>query len=795
MNSSAKGSRSIYGALFLIAFSTLVLEITLTRVLSVCTWYHLAFFAISSAMLGMTAGAVTVYLKSARFTPERWLSSCKGACLFYALSVPLSLFVLCRIELPVEVSIFSPGILKVLLVTFICALPFYFSGIAISAVLTKAPLSINRLYAADLIGASIGCLFILAALEFLSGPQLMLVAGLFGIPCALLFAQGSKHGRNKKFMVLCVLALLLTGALWSLRPEYVKGKKENPSDFIFEKWNSFSRVVVEKGSERAAHFWAESPTGPDPKVFQYQMHIDGLAGTTMLQKRGEKDVEHLGFDVTNVGYFLRPKGNALIIGIGGGRDVQSALLFGKDDVIGVDVNPVFIDLLKKDMRGVTGLAEDPRVRLVTDEARSYLSRTPEKFSFIQMSLIDTWAATGAGAFTLSENSLYTAEAWQIFLNRLTPNGIFSVARFYNPTLNIETGRVVSVSVAALLRSGIKDFRNHIALVSCKNVSVLLMSREPFSREDVGRLAGIAETLKYQILILPGMAPEDPVLRAILSVKSEKELHEIAVNTPYDVSPSTDNRPYFFNMLRLNSIFFPVMNPGVGQGNLVATSTLIQLILALAVLCLLTIAVPLLRSRETPLKKISWAGALYFSLIGAGFMFIEIGLVQHLSVFLGHPTYALGILLFTIIASTGCGSFLSEKLPLTVSPWKYVYPAAAVLLVLGTRVLSVHILYAMQASSMLVKIAASILILFPMGILLGFFFPTGMKFARLASEKEMPWYWALNGIFGVLCSALAVFVSIYAGISMNFYLAALCYLLILPVLDEFSEGNGGSQGKA
>jgi len=321
-----------------------------------------------------------------------------------------------------------------------------------------------------------------------------------------------------------------------------------------------------------------------------------------------------------------------------------------------------------------------------------------------------------------------------------------------------------------------------------------MSKGPFSREDIGRLAGVAEALKYKILILPGMIPEDPALRAILSVKNEKELFGIAKDTPYDVSPSTDNRPYFFNTLRLNAIFFPVLNPGVGQGNLVATSTLIQLIIALGVLCLLTIAFPLLRSKETPLKKISWAGALYFSLIGAGFMFIEIGLVQHLSVFLGHPTYALGILLFTIIASTGCGSLLSEKLPLTVSPWKYVYPAAAVLLILGTRMISVHILYAMQASGMLSKITASVLILFPMGILLGFFFPTGMKFARFASEKEMPWYWALNGIFGVLCSALAVFISIYAGISMNFYLAALCYLLILPVLDEFSEPAGGLKGK-
>lgn len=786
---SGKEPRFIYGALFLIAFSTMVLEITLTRVLSVCTWYHLAFFAISSAMLGMTAGAVTVYLKPGYFSKSDWQASCAWASLFYALSVPVPLFLLCRMELPVELSVFSPGIVKILLMTLACALPFCFSGIAISAVLTKAPLSVNRLYAADLIGASIGCLFILTALELLNGPQLMLVAGLFGIPCAYAFALESKLWNHRKFVILAIFSLLLAVTMMGIRPEYVKGKKEDVANFIIEKWNSFSRVVVERGSERAAHFWAESSAGPNPQVFQYQMHIDGLAGTTMLRERSEKDIQHLGFDVTNIGYFLRPKKNALIIGIGGGRDVQSALLFGKREVVGVDVNPVFINLLKKDLRDVTRLADDPRVRLVADEARSYLSRTDEKFSFIQMSLIDTWAATGAGAFTLSENSLYTVEAWQIFLNRLSRDGIFSVARFYNPNINIETGRVVSVAVAALLRSGISDYRSHIALISCKNVSVLLMSKEPFTPEDVARLVSVTDTLKYQVLILPGIIPADPVLRQIVSVRSEEDLKKIAADTPFDVSPSTDNRPYFFNMLRLNHIFFPALHPGVVQGNLVATSTLIQLIIALAVLCILTVALPLVRSKQAPLKRLSWAGAFYFSLIGAGFMFIEIGLVQHLSVFLGHPTYALGILLFTIIASTGCGSFISEKLPLTLSPWKYIYPAATVLLILGTRIVSVNILYSMQASSMFLKIMASILILFPMGILLGFFFPTGMKFARLTSEKEMPWYWALNGIFGVLCSALAVFISIYAGISMNFYLAALCYLLILPVLDEFSETSG------
>ena len=261
---SGKNSKFIYAALFLIALSTMVLEITLTRVLSVCTWYHLAFFAISSAMLGMTAGAVTVYLQPERFTPAPWQASCAWASLAYALAVPVPLFLLCRMEIPIEMSVFSPAIIRILLITFACSLPFYFSGIAISAVLTKAALPINRLYAVDLIGASAGCLVVLKVLEILNGPQLMLAAGIAGIPSACFFAYETKLWKNQKFIALSLAALLTAGMMQGIRPKYVKGKIENSSNFIIEKWNSFSRVVVEQGTLRDAHFWAQSPVAGTP---------------------------------------------------------------------------------------------------------------------------------------------------------------------------------------------------------------------------------------------------------------------------------------------------------------------------------------------------------------------------------------------------------------------------------------------------------------------------------------------------------------------------------------------------
>jgi hypothetical protein len=194
------------------------------------------------------------------------------------------------------------------------------------------------------------------------------------------------------------------------------------------------------------------------------------------------------------------------------------------------------------------------------------------------------------------------------------------------------------------------------------------------------------------------------------------------------------------------------------------------------------------------NRVVISGVLYFSLIGAGFMLLEIGFVQRLSVLLGHPVYALGILLFTIILSTGIGSFISEKLPLTERPWIYLFPiSVSILILLSTQVLN-KLLSSMITSSMAEKIVASIATLFPMGIVLGFFFPTGLKLLKQSTDQDMPWYWALNGIFGVLCSALGVFISIYFGISMNFIISSVCYGLVVLCLIQMKKLGSQSSGK-
>jgi hypothetical protein len=322
------------------------------------------------------------------------------------------------------------------------------------------------------------------------------------------------------------------------------------------------------------------------------------------------------------------------------------------------------------------------------------------------------------------------------------------------------------------------------MITTANLSTLLLSKVPFNIDDISALENYAAEMGFDAAILPGRQPSHDALRRIISARSFEQLESAVSGEILNYSPPTDENPYFFNMLRLNhpgSFNWP--GPGVMRGNLAAHITLIGLIISLLVVSLWAIALPLwMRKRSESATNINssilWSGAAYFSLIGAGFMFAEIGLIQRLSVFLGHPVYALGILLFTIIASAGLGSFISEKLPLTRPPWIFIYPLAIAVAVIAVRFALTAVASSMGESPIINRAVVSIMLIAPVGLLLGICFPTGMKLVQSAKSLETPWFWALNGIFGVLCSALAVFMAIHIGISANFYTSAACYLCLL-----------------
>ena len=800
---SSPGARSFYAGVFLLTSATMMLQVAQTRILSVVAWYHLAFFVISIAMFGLTAGSVWVYLRRERFTAATLSHDLAHFSSAFALTTALAVTVqmcLAPITGPTLTAIASWWLLAICL-----ALPFFFAGVTISLALTRSPFPIGRVYGVDMVGAAVGCLGVLLLLDATNGPAAVLWVSVVAAVAAQLFA-GSGIGtaprapqllapalrrRGRLAAVLAVFALVNSVTDHGLSPLYVKGKIEALDGFpMFQSWNSFSRVAVFDRGERPPHMWGPSPEleGDAWVVPQRFMNIDGDAGTVAYGVRG--DLERAGFlryDITNLAYHLPGRERAAVIGVGGGRDVLAARVFGVPDVTGIEINPVFVRLLTEvdDYADYVGLRDLDGVAFEVDEARSWFARGHDSFDVIQMSLIDTWAATGAGAFTLSENGLYTVEAWRIFFDRLSPDGVFTVSRWYAPGEVNETGRMVSLAMAALFDLGVADPRRHVFLASSDRIATLIVSRSPLPSGAADILRDVAADLGFDVLIAPAQRPRSAVLRQIVDSSSREQLQAYTASLPLDLTPASDERPFFFNQLPLHKPLEAIeiaLNPhgdGINSGNVRATATLALLFLISALLVRATIVVPLRPAVQDVGRRLALGGTLYFLLIGIGFMCVEIGLLQRLSVFLGHPIYALSIVLFSIIVTTGLGSLLSDRLPLDgaqkLAAWSVLTGGYLVYLPFWLP----KLLLAFDGEGLLLRALISISIIAPGGILMGWGFPTGMRLISAVNPAPTPWFWGINGAAGVLASSLAVAVSIAFGISATLAIGAICYWLLIP----------------
>jgi SAM-dependent methyltransferase len=575
-----------------------------------------------------------------------------------------------------------------------------------------------------------------------------------------------------------------------LHPLFVKGKIEQLDQRLFEDWNSFSRVIVTENNSPKPHMWGPSPVfDPDEwPVEQRGMNIDGAAGTTAYRvEDGIEDMGFLRYDVTNLAYFLPDLERSAVIGVGGGRDLLSARLFGVPEITGVEINPTLQRLLTRepDFAEFSGIGQMDGVEIEVDEARSWFARSDETFDLIQMSLVDTWAATGAGAYSLSENGLYTVEAWRIFLQRLAPDGVFTVSRWYGPNRIEETGRMVSLAMAAAFEVGAQTPRDHIFLAASERVATLVLSREPLSPEHVRVLEVAAGEMSYNVLITPRQEPEAEVLRAIVAAESEAELWRYTESLERDLTPPTDERPFFFNQLPLRDplqtvrLAVGITDTSILRGNLDATATLVILFLVSAGLVLATIVIPLRPAIRDVGRRLAWGGTAYFLLIGVGFMMVEIGLLQRMGVFLGHPIYSLSIVLFSLILATGVGSMISDRLPLDsrgrLVGWALLTGSYLLALPFWTP----SVLLAFDSATLLVPAGLCVLMIAPAGLLMGYGFPTGMRLISAVNRKPTPWFWGINGAAGVLAASLAVALSIALGIGTTYMIGAICYLLLIP----------------
>ena len=808
--SSPRAGGRTFAGLFLVTLSTLTYQLLLTRTFSVTMYYHFAFVAISVTMFGMAVGALAVFLRPAVFIPERVSRHLAIGSALFAAAIVLSYLTHLAIPFLIEPSLVSVYALSLTYAAL--SVPFVLSGIVVSLALTRFPSQVSSLYAADLTGAALGCLLVGPILRLTDAPSAVLVTAAVTAIAALLFAtdgrttwtQPSDSGRLLRGLV--ALAVLMTaGAVaqgvaarhnagW-LRLVWVKGQYEARP--LVERWNSFSRIRVIGNPDRVTRpsGWGFSRTLPsDRMAHELHLDIDSYAGTELTAYHGDPEaVAHLKYDVTNVVHYLRPDSQVIVVGTGGGRDVLSALTFNQKRVTGVEINEGIIDLVNRRFGDFTGhLDRDPRVRFVNDEARSYLARLQDRSDIIQISLIDTWAATASGAFVLTENSLYTVEAWRMFLAHLAPRGILSVSRWYYADRPGEVYRLATLASATLMQLGVTRPGDHYAIVRAKpaaapnapdGVGTMLLSRDPLSPRDLDLLESVASTMEFEIVQSPRFSADE----TFAAIASGDRMKDAVAKHALNISPPTDDTPFFFHMLRLRDVFNTARwhDQGIVRFNMTAVGVLGVLMLTVAVLTTACIVVPLMLSRSLApgsANRASFAPHMvFFAAIGFGFMLVEISQVQRLTIFLGHPVYSLSVVLFSLLLSSGLGSLSTASLAADERRASMLRLVGLVAVLTGFGALTPIVIHQFEAASTPARIAISVAVLFPIGFFMGMAFPIGMRRALADAPSIAPWLWGVNGAASVCASVLVVVIALGAGISAAFWTGSACYVVALGAI--------------
>ncbi len=667
------------------------------------------------------------------------------------------------------------------LVYFTSALPFFAAGTTISLVIAETIERVDRVYFADLAGAAAGCLLLIPLLDTLGGPNTVIAAALLYAVSALSWFRlaQSRRGRVAAAAVAGAFVLLLAGNAFFplIDVKYAKGKDLAGERFV--RWNSFSRVALSR----------EKDSGMPHIV------IDADAATGIpnfdMARLSEKERSDLLYQGPGLVYVLRPGAKALVIGAGGGWDLARALASGCRDVTGVEINPIIATTIMRERFPDLSrrLYSRPEVRIRVEDGRSFVRRTTEKYGVIQMTLVDTWASTAAGAFALSENNLYTSDAFYEYFNHLDDNGILVFTRWgLEPPR--ESLRLLSLARVALARSGQTDLTRHVMVVREGGASELakwgatdtvLIGRGAFQDSDLARLRAAAPHGHFRFLYIP----DETAPNAFNGLVRSEDPSAFERQYRYDVSAVDDNRPFFFYTVQPRDVWDFLKHASRLSADYQVNRAVpllfgLLIVSALATGIILGLPRVLLGSRlpsDQGVLRFLW----YFIFLGAGYILIQVALVQKFVLFLGHPTYALTVIIFSMLISSGLGSYFSRRIA-AGSDARLGRVLALVALLVAVLAVSVSpLLGAGVGLPLPAKFLISVLLIAPPGFLMGVPFPTGLRRLEEMHKPSVRWAWSLNAAASVLGSVAAIVLAIYLGLRETLLVGGAMYLCALVTL--------------
>ncbi len=733
----------LYIAVALTTLATLLLELSLTRIFAVVFQYQFAFLAIPVALFGLGAGGICSCVVS------EW-----GGSLFRKLGV-VSL---------VDAGLVLAAILFLLtrsadltapergLIYFLTALPFFGAGVILSLVTAATIERVGKICFFGLTGAAGGCLLLIVLLNTFGGPNTVIaVAVMLSAAAAIWFGlAGVKEGRIASvFAALFLTMLIIVNTKYHfVDVRYARGQKIQAE--LYNRWNSISRVGLTKDAAGST------------------IHIDADASSAIadfdfnhLTPANINDLLHEG---PGLAYEIRPAARTLIIGPGGGGDVARALASGSRDVTGVETNPIIASTImeKRFPQLSRGLYRRPDVHIQVEDGRSFIRRSNQKYQIIQVALADLRASREAGAFGLSGNILYTTDGFVDCLSHLTDDGLLVFTQWsFDPAR--ESLRVVAVAMAALAQMGESDFARHVLAAREGEKDTVIIARRPFSEADLVKARIAFEAAKMTPLWAPGDVPKNEFGQLLLTndpVAWER-------NYPLDITPVGDNRPFFFFAGSGSQTFFEALAVSFA-----------------AVLAILLLP-PLLLGSKLSQERTGYGFLLYFLAIGAGYVLVAAALIQKFALFLGHPTYASTIVIFSMLISSAAGGFFSQRIVAGSNGRLMAVLAAGGTLAALLALAAEPALAALMSLPPALKMLATVLIIGPAGFAMGIPFPAGLRILDARNRPWVRWAWSISAVASVFGSVGALLLALYSGLVQTMlaggglYLGALLVLVVSP----------------
>lgn len=810
-------TRPTLWAVAVVSAAILAYQVLLMRLFSIVSWHHFAYMIISIALLGFGASG-TVLALARRWLVPRFAGAFAASAALFAVTAVGSFAWAMRLPFnPLAIVWDAQQVVWLTASYALLVLPFFFGGGAIGLAFSRFPGQIGRLYAFDLVGAGVGALGVVGVLFWLSPVgTLRLVAALGLIAAALVCWPLRRAAASALAAAALAVAVWLPPGWTALLPQVSEYKGLAMALRVPD-----AAIVANRSSPLGQIDVVESPTIPfrhapglslvnvvEPPE-QLGVFTDAESMSAITRFTGELEpLSYLDYTTSALPYHLIADPKTLILGAGGGEQVLLALYHEAPEIDAVELNPQVVDLVAEDYAEFAGgLYDLSNVDVQIGEARSYVARTDERYDLIQIPLLSSFGAAAAGTQSLHENYTYTVQAMQRYLRHLEPGGILSITLWLKLPPR-DTLKLFATAVEALQQLGVDDPARHLALVRSWKTATLLVKTDPITEAEVAAIREFTRGRSFDVAWYPGIAPDEvnrynllerPYLYEAAQALTGPAAQDYIDAYKFRIAPATDDQPYFYDFFKWRFLpeLLSLRTQGAAamldMGYLILFATLVQA----ALLSLALILAPLMIRRrrfggDAPRARTS----AYFLALGLAFLFIEIAFIQRFILFLGHPLYAVAVVLAGFLVFAGLGSALSARLEAALTG-RFGALELAVLGIAATAFVYLAALTPLFAALIAlpdaVKIVISIVLIAPLACFMGMPFPIGIARVARTSEDLVPWAWGINGCASVVAAILATLLAIHFGFTVVVALAVALYaavpfLLRAPQVERAAEAQ-------